>query len=190
MNRVIPAILASPLPVIIGDGTETAVVDEHGALVAIDQTHHEVHEGHHFTWTHIDTEVDTDTPLYVRITTPDTDVEPHLTGSVDVGVSGGTVEFFEAPTLNAPGTAGTPLNNNRRSLNLPTCTVFYDCTTTNDGTRLMAHLVGSTGGGSRFGGSVEQRTEWILARNTTYILKVTTTADNTRVALALRWYEE
>lgn len=160
-----------------------------GSLIQIDNVHHAVHDGDHYQACVFDGDVDTGSPKYVRITTPDTTVEQHII--IDVSANGGFLfEFYENPTINAAGNAVTVLNNNRRSTNTSTTLTKEDCTTeapNNDGTLMC----GGYSGGEKRKATAEagSRTEWILERNEDYIVKVTPDADNTKVMINMAWYE-
>ena len=171
-----------------GPGVDT--IDN--AKVSISLTHHEIHQGRHYTVAVLDVSVDIIAPKYVRITSPDTPTRIHFVGVVSAdGAS--LVEFYEDPTLLAAGNALIEYNNDRNSLNAATATTFEDTTTqapNNDGTLLFAGRVGGTGvGQTRISGQLADREEWILKQNEDYLIKVTVDANATEVTIVLTWYE-
>lgn len=172
-----------------GTNARALAVDSSGRQVGIDIVHNYVHGGSHFVWSHTDSDVDIAGPKYVRITAPDTAIRVHLIIEVDIGVSGGLVELYENPTITAAGTAGTPYNSNRNSVGAATATVFYDTTTSADGTMLDSRILGSSGGAARFGGEASTRNEWVLKQNEDYLVKFTASADNTGYSISFSWYE-
>lgn len=166
-----------------------AIDDVDQAKIGIDVTHHHIHDGDHYTFVVIDTDVDIAAPKYIRITPPNTTTRIHFTGQVYVTASS-LIELFENPTINAAGSVVTIYNNDRNSVNSATATAFEDTTTTNDGTRIDA---GRAGGSARpnfrIGGETARRNEWILKQNEDYLIKITPDADNTEVVISITWYE-
>ena len=177
---------SSPTPSAIA----TAIAAE--TLTAIDSVHHEIHEGDHYTAISYDADTDIATPKRWSLVAPDTTVRCHVVFEVEVGVSGGVIEFSESPSVLAAGTAITAYNNDRNSANTATMLVNQDTTTqapNNDGTILTSETVGSAGAQAKFGGTTNNRYEWILKQATTYIVKLTATANNTVSTIRVRWYE-
>lgn len=165
-------------------------IDSEKYLVGISLPHHKVHEGIHYSFSDVDTDVDISGPKYWRLTTPDNDIEFHIT--IGIAASAGvTVELFENPTISGAGTALSIYNNDRRSGNTTTATAFYDSTTSADGTLIYTTKVGSAGPGvvQRIGGNTRNEAEWILKHNEDYLVKVTADADNTEVILNVEFYE-
>lgn len=162
------------------------------ARVTIAFQHHEIHEGRHYTVAVMDLDVDIAGPKYVRITAPDTSARIHFMGVVSASAAA-RVEFYEDPTLLAPGAALSRGNNDRNSSNVSGALTFQDTTTqapNNDGTLLFASRIGGTGiPATRIAGNVADREEWILKQGEDYLIKVTVDADNTEVIIVLTWYE-
>lgn len=159
------------------------------ALITVDHPHHEIHEGDHFFVNNYDSDVDTATPKYYRLTTPDTTKWGHLVLSYS-STGAGLWEFFENPTLNAVGTALTAFNNNRNSSNTAGITAFQDTTTTSDGTLLWTDKTGADGiGGTKSASTSGREMELILKQNEDYILKFTPDANDAKVVVQLSWYE-
>lgn len=164
--------------------------DSSDALVTIDFDHHEIHEGCHFTATVYDADVDIAAPKYVRVTAPNTATRIHMILFVS-GDGGFLFQFYENPTLLAAGAGVTAYNNDRNSGNAATATVFQDTTTqgpNNDGTLLDASYSG--GEKKRVSGDIGSRDEWILKQDEDYLVKVTADADNTKITVIAKWYEE
>jgi hypothetical protein len=159
-----------------------------GNIVNIPHDHHEVHEGDAYIIS--DVQNVNSTTIQWQITTPDTVVEPHVEFNIDC-----TGEMYVVVTEGSDRVDGTPLlpiNRNRRSIK--TATVIASITPTGgttDGTTTLRILrVGSTGMGSMTIASGGSRgiNEFILKRNTKYIVSITTYAD-VFVSLGIDFYE-
>jgi len=158
-------------------------------IQTIDYAHHEIHAGSHFFYTDYDSDVDTASPKYYRITTPDTEKWGHMIFVLySEGV--GTWQLFENPTVNAAGTAATVFNSNRNSATTATIVVAYDPTSTADGTLLKTWRTGSgTTAPTRIGSENRSDNEIILKQNEDYFLKFTPDSDNSKTKVELEWYE-
>ena len=181
-------------PVLVAGGTvnlgETDEVT--GAAVVISIPHHEVHEGEMFEISYKSAEggdiADNGTIAFLLRTGAKYD---HL---VFGGNAGGDaeVEFLEAVGVVAEGTAMAEQNMNRTSVRTAVTTAFRDPTIAG-GTLLFNVLIpGGTGGNSAGGsGAVRVGTEWILAANQDYAIRLTNRAGNAQpMSLAAQWYEE
>lgn len=168
-------------------GYESNIDSVDGSQVQIDNVHHAIHSGTHFQACVFDASVSN--PKYMRITTPDTVVEPHL--MIDISADRGFLfEFYEDPTINAAGSAVAIHNSNRRSTNISVCSVYEDTTTqapNNDGTLLCGGYSGGTE--EQTTAVAESRTEWILKRNEDYLVKITFEVGDTGVMVNMAWYE-
>lgn len=155
----------------------------------IDYAHHEIHDGSHFYWTDYDSDVDTGTPKYYRITTPNTTKWAHVMFVLySEGV--GTWQLFENPTVNAAGTTVTPLNSNRNSLTAATLVIAYDPTSTADGTLIKVWRTGSgTTLPTRIGSETRSDEEIILKQNEDYFLKFTPDSNDAKTKIEISWYE-
>lgn len=159
------------------------------SLQTIDYAHHEVHAGNHFFYTDFDNDVDTASPKYYRLTTPDTAKWIHLTITL-YSEGAGTWQLFENPTVNAAGTDATVFNSNRNSATTAGLVVAADPTSTADGTLLKSWRTGSgTAAPSRIGSSFGRDDEIILKQNEDYFIKFTPDSDNCKTKLELEWYE-
>jgi len=162
--------------------------DVHGARDTIDQVHHEIHEGKHYTAYIYDADMSTGSSLSLLVTAPASG-ETHLAGLVKSSGAGSFV-WSEAPNASG-GAAITPYNNNRQSSNSASTTVVSDPTITSAGTTLLQSDVGATGTPqTRVGGEFAARQEWILDTDTAYLLEYTSAADSNKVTLIFEWYEE
>ena len=173
----------------VSDNTAVAGIDSiANTLETIELEHHEVHEGNFYTISDYDNDVDIIAPKYWHLKTPDTVKRIHI--KMEVGANGADlVEFFETPTLTGNGTALTPKNNDRNSANATTLLVYYDPTVTADGTRITADLIGTNNNKTIIGGSIRNGAEFILKRNTSYLVKFSPVADNTKATFKAEFYE-
>lgn len=158
-------------------------------LQVIDYEHHEVHAGSHFIYYDYDSDVDTASPKYYRLTTPNTTKWIHII-FVLYSEGSGTWQLFENPTVNAAGTTATAVNNDRNSLTAATLVIAYDPTSTADGTQIKVWRTGSgTTAPSRAGSESRSSIELILKQNEDYFLKFTPDANNAKTKVEFLWYE-
>lgn len=155
----------------------------------IDVVHSMIHQGKYYGVNDSDSSVDIVAPKYWRITSPNSPIRCHFIFELDIGGSGGLVEFFEAPTVSTNGTALTAFNSDRNSANTATLVAAFDPTSGGDGTRIRHGMVGTSGGPIRVGGSIGSRSEILLKANTHYFIKFTPTANATPCWLSAEWYE-
>ena len=171
------------------EGSPLTVDEVDNVLVTIDFIHHEIHEGNSYTVNVYDGDVDIVAPKYMSFTAPDTATRCHIVfaSSSDNGF---LMQLYSEPTINAAGNAVASFNRNRNSVNAASLLVKEDCTTTNDGTLMIAEFSGgSTAVPSRGAGSTQTRDEWILKQGKTYLTKLTAIVDNSRVNISATWYE-
>jgi len=159
------------------------------SISTIDYSHHEIHAGSHFFYTDYDSDVDTGSPKYYRITTPNTKKWSHMIFVLySEGV--GTWQLYENPTVNASGTPGTLINSNRNSLTAATLVIAPDPTSTADGTLIKTWRTGSgTNAPTRVGIETRGESEIILKQNEDYFLKFTPDSDNAKTKVEFEWYE-
>ena len=113
----------------------------------------------------------------------------HVTGLIQSDQAG-NFTWSEAPNASG-GTSITAYNNNRQSTNTATLTVASDPTYVSSGTILFQGPIGESGNPNvAIGGNFSARQEWILAASTLYLLRYTSETADSRVLLALEWYEE
>jgi hypothetical protein len=158
--------------------------------IIIDIEHHKIHKGVHYACQDYDDDVDTATPKYWLVVTPNTSTRVHFNFNT-IASKQGLIEFFENPTITDNGTAITPCNSDRNSSNTAELLCYKDPTISSDGTRLGVNVTGSDSasvvGGS--GGSSKRDDEFILKQNTGYIVKFTTKVNDARVSNCFKWYE-
>ena len=164
------------------------------ALKQIDTDHAYIHEGLFYEAFLQFTLATTDTK-YISLETPDTLYIHYRNEKVVSSADKVTVELFEDAVLNATpgGTALTPYNHNRLTTHTSGMTVIDAPTVDTEGTKIAQSFIGGgTGvGGARQGDDTSQANEWVLKRDTTYLIKITndSTVDNT-IQVNPVWYEE
>ena len=158
------------------------------AQTNITYEHHEIHGGSSYHCSDVQ-QVDT-TTLQWMITTPDTDVEPHMIINAHC-----TGELLVVVTEGADRTGTNALaeiNHHRRSTKTAGVVVHRAVSSgsTDGTTTLFSKRTGATGVASKTinSGQAGHDQEWILGKNKKYIITVTTYAD-VYVSLDLDWYE-
>ena len=162
------------------------------SLQVIDFVHHEVHEGDTYQAsfkTPDGAPLADNATLEVLIQAGN---QPMHT--VYAAAAGGDAEIalFEGTTFSAAGTAMPARNMSRLSTNTALATITHTPTTTLDGAQLQnAFLPGGAGGPpSTPGGAARQDTEWVLAPDTNYLLRLTNRSGGAQPAsLVVQWYE-
>ena len=179
------------LNVSLSAGGEDLIADDRSeALVTIDFAHHEIHEGEFFSTTYKTPDgsdlADNGTISFVISTN---EAFPHL---LAFGACGGDTELalYENPDFDADGIDVNQLNHNRASSNVSLVDIVRDATINDNGTRLEDVFLPGGTGGNAIGESGGQRNEWILNRNTDYLVLLTNLAGNAQPGfLSLQWYE-
>lgn len=131
------------------------------------------------------------TAVALEIKTP-ANMDVHLEiycGFLDAGI--GTIELIEAPSLTTGVTSSVPKNRNRQSAKASACVCKIDPTAIAGGTTLETYNFGGSGGqGSVFSTGITPVFKYVLARNTTYILRVTNNSGAaTNISLFTAWVE-
>lgn len=159
------------------------------ADIQIDLVHSLVHQGGVWVVSDYDADVDNAAPKYWRITTAAA-VYPHIQLALAVSASG-LVQLYEGGTFDAtPGTQLTAYNLNRNSSAAPSTTFFYDTVSTADGTLIdQEYVPGGDRLQTRVGSQARTTAEWVLKPSTTYYVKFTPDADDTKAAIEIEFYE-
>lgn len=159
----------------------------------LDIAHQRIHEGNHYFVHRIVTGINMANPKYFLIIPPPVQsdgsiIEMHLIFEVVTDI-GGTLEFFENPTVTNNGTELKIINNNRRSSTTSLAKIFEKPTVTNDGTSLFEERAGTTTNGAELGEFKRDDEEIILHQTDTYILKFVPLADGANITMELNWYD-
>jgi hypothetical protein len=189
--RVTEWAIADPLEVELVDAAGTALtVDETvTALSTIPTQHHEVHEGETFNASAFIVDLADDANLVMLLVTA-AGVESHLTFELACG-GDAEVQFYEDTTTSNQGVGIAERNMKRSSANVATTVVTKAPTVTLDGTLLFNKAIPGGTGGNAAGGSVRDDTEWILAPNKQYLIRLFNRSGNPKIAsIVSQWYEE
>ncbi len=174
---------------------EVVLIDETGNLVTIDEytrslttigwEHHKIHEGDTFTVLEV-TDLPNAAVRDILIITPDTTKWAHLVWEIEHELET-LIQFYRGTVVTDNGTVVPSFNRNGNSDNVSTTFVYHTPTITNDGV-----LIGTIqqGSGKKAGGSDRQSNEFMLKRNTMYLVRITNlTANNNLIFMKLNWYE-
>ena len=164
------------------------------ALKQIETDHAYIHDGL-FYEVFLQFTLATTATKYISLQTPE---ELYIHYRNEKVVSSGdkvTIELFEDAVLNATpgGTPLTPFNHNRLTTHTSGTTVLDGPTVDAEGTKIAQAFIGggTSQGQARSGDDTSQANEWVLKRDTTYLIKITndSTGDNT-IQVNPIWYEE
>lgn len=158
--------------------------EESRVPVVIDFVHHQGHnglifQGSYATVSETDGEIGDNDNLDFLISVGDQDV--HVIWRL---ACGGTSQQFlyENPTVSDNGTEIELNCMNRDRINIKPATMFHTPTITDVGDLLSQALVPGGEGGNAEGNISRQQTEWILAPNSLYLVRVTNRAGNAQPA--------
>lgn len=159
------------------------------ALATVNTVHYKVHDGVTYQVSYkspegADIADNGNVTLLIRAGAMELD----LTFSVAAG-GDCEIEFRESPTVTANGTALTPRNMNRAYSDSPTASAFQGPTYTG-GTLLANYLNPGGTKNQSVGGTARNNTEWVLAANTSYIIRgINRSGGAVPLSIVLQWYE-
>ena len=158
------------------------------SLQTISYEHHELHAGSHYE-VRINKDIPNAGTYNLAFTTPDTTKWIHMIFGLSVELEA-DVMLYEDITSFTGGSAVTPINNNRNSVNTSGIVdMEFDTTPTLGTPTTLAHMV--LGSGRAVGGEARGGAEFILKQDTTYLLAIinqaTGAANETNIFL--NWYE-
>jgi hypothetical protein len=157
-------------------------------LVTTDSPHHEIHDGDLYSFTEeVAGLAQNSTVVYYFVTAGSFS---HLIWIVNGDITF-RIQFYEAPTVSANGSAQNIYNVNRGSTNTPKTSLYKGPTVSVNGTLLSQQRRGSgTGGGNAGSGDTRDQLEWVLAKNQSYLFIVTALAATAlNYDIQFRWYE-
>jgi hypothetical protein len=165
------------------------LTDKTSVQVMMGVAHHKVHQEALFILADEGANVQIATPKYWKIATPNTSTMIHF--SFIGGASAACkIEMFETPTTSNDGTGLTPLNADRNSGKTASLLAYKDPAASVDGTLLASQRINASGGSIRISGEQDRNIEYILKKNTAYLIKMTVAANGTNVELNADWYEQ
>lgn len=162
------------------------------SIPIIDYQHKKVHEGEHFTASKY-ISLAPASAVNVLITAPATG-EYHFTAEIAVDAVA-IVTWSKTPGYDASGsTVISSYNNNENSVNTSGIVHRYGGIYVSSGTLLETWLAGASSGnpGQRItmGGALGQRHEWILAPESTHLLRVVAGAATCQTVVRMYYYED
>ncbi len=162
----------------------------YGYFINVDLEHHKIHEGNHWTCQDLATGLSANTPKYWHYKTPDLDsVYWHFVFELRAS-NGGILRLYEDPTLSADGTQLACYNNNRNMAAVnPTLTMYKDPTVTALGTKILLQNVLGSSSGAGSGGAESREREFVLKKNTSYLVEFTPFANSTTASCCAEHYE-
>ncbi len=156
-----------------------------GKLVTIEYEHTQIHEGKTFTVTEV-TDLTNAAVRDILVVSPDTLEWAHMVWEIEHELET-KIQFYTGTTYSNIGTTIPSFNRNGNSGNIATTKVYHTPTITAVGT-LIATI--QQGDGKKAGGSDRLANEFILKRNTAYLVRITNlTASNNLIYVRLNWYE-
>ena len=158
------------------------------ALVTIDTSHHEIHEGEMFSYTEVN---DLSNGAIRNILIVTAAKQDHLFITITSESECG-FKFYEAATASNNGTGVSDYNRNRPlAATLAPVTLLFHTPTVAGGAEGTLLFSTHWGSGKGVGGQGRTYEEWILKPSTKYLLRITNeTASANQVAIDLQWYEE
>lgn len=172
------------IPVLIGPTDPVSDL-----LVFVDFDHHQNHEGEAYQYFYYNAALNGTVDF--RLVVPAYAVQirsPHM--SLELICDGtATLSLFEAPTVTGNGSAVTTIRNRNRigTPNTPGMGIFTGATFSATGTELSKYITIASAKANISTDS--SKAEWILKPETTYLVRLTTTAASI-VMLRMNWYED
>lgn len=175
-----------------GSGLELYNDGVANALKTITYPHSETHSGSNFIYSELVTIADTATRDILIVTPNSATKKAHLEGAINC-IFECNIKWYEGTTVSNAGTGVTELNLNRSSTKTADTVLTHTPTVSGVGTLLQEYQIGnagSAGGRNDFGGSLQQRSEWVLDDSATkYLLRITSAQDANDISIYLSWYE-
>lgn len=159
-----------------------------GNLIIVTAEHNQIHKGNLYGVGVVSTGIAILTPKRFLLVTPNTSTRAHLVYEVETQ-PGATVELYEGTTTSSDGTALSEICHRRASPNVATVVATEDPTVTADGTLLVTQSSGTATLGGKVGTVTSRASEFVLAQNTKYQIKITALAASTTVSILMEWYE-
>jgi hypothetical protein len=174
------------------EGLKKALIDPYGGMISMNRNHHEVHEGHFYTFGRTFLAVADDATVRVRFLTS-ANKEFHY--GVEITAEGkALVKELEGTTYTDNGTEITPVNNNRSSSSVAELTAYHTPTVDVAGDELTPGngilLVGGLGPNS-IGGDIKPGEEFIAKVSTDYVIEVQNKSGQAKdITIEIAGYEE
>jgi len=170
----------------LGNNITIAVDNATDALIMIQETHSQIHEGDMFSYCNT-TDIANSGNFTILFVTPNNGLGTHIVFVVETEAEAG-FQIWESANVSANGTMDMHIvNRNRTSANL-SAVMIYNTPTLNSLGSMICDKHWGTGKG--VGGEDRAAEEWLLKPNTKYIIRVTnfTTSAN-YASTELIWYQ-
>ncbi len=158
------------------------------SITTITVPHNRIHVGDMYSASHLFTSIGAaaDAEVLIKV---GSNKYLHFMFSISAGAES-YVYIFEGPTITTNGTEVQIRNMNRFSSNTSDANVYYTPTIGVDGTQICVGLLPGAIKKNDMGGNIRPDTEWILNKNTDYLIRVTNNGTGAEpVAIQLEWYE-
>lgn len=179
-----------PMPVSVTSGGESASLDQVvNAQVTVDMLHHQIHLGHLYEASALDTNVADAGTFEVLVQTGL--ASPHLRGQFAAAGSA-RIQIYEGSAFSDAGTPVAAVNRNRNSANTAEATVTHTPTISDDGDLLLDDLLPGGLGvlGRSIGSSLSTFEEFVLKPSENYLLRLTNISGTASpVSISLAFYE-
>jgi len=176
-------------PVEAGDEGQVLETDSISrALVVLEIEHHQVHLGYMFSASYVNLALGNGASIDFRL--PTGSGFCHFSFDAECG-GNGEVQFYEQANLSG-GTPITPVNLKRQDTGAiaPTLTVYHTPAVNAVGTQLYNGVLAGGRGPQAGGGQARERSEWVLAQNRVYLIRLYNRSGGAQPAsLVVQWYE-
>ncbi|KXB08549.1 hypothetical protein AKJ56_00960 [candidate division MSBL1 archaeon SCGC-AAA382N08] len=170
------------------------IIDDENNLAGVDRTTQSlrnvtleesmIHEGKHFSYVDFQESVGSGTNIDILLSVPDVDIVPHLRFIV-YSSAGVKVYLYKQTDFNNNGTPITPTNDNQNSSNISVMDVSKGNTINNIGTELLKYRSGA----KKETGIIERNYKIVLAKNTNYLLRITSADTSNNISWDIQWDE-
>lgn len=166
------------------------IIDSDNHMKVIDKVHYEVHEGATFS-NSVSTTVIAASTYFITYTLS-TSYTAHFQFNV-TAASAASIGLYDSPTVASTWAVTTSYNHYRASTRTAGMSVRNNVPSsdvTSTGTLIESYQLGSgTTVPTYIGGDLGNRTEWILSKGGTYLIKINSASTNT-ITFNSNWYEE
>ena len=180
-------IIASVMSFISVDPNVETVIDD-GAMISIDFAHYEIHEGDHFKAGYQDITLNVGDTIELLFTTPNTTKLMHWTLTAQ-GTGGASVIVYENTTTSNDGIVVKKWNRYRDNTNAGEMIVTYNPTIISNGSKMSEKWFDVDDKTSEIDGSTRGSSEFILKRDTKYLVRLTANSNGMKGGIGGDWYE-
>jgi len=184
------AIVSGDMHVRLWDGARTITLDPVASAVpVVDTLHQRTHEGdtYHYSNIFIDVADDASADFLVKV---GANKDLHSTFAGEAG--GDSYPYLlRSPTVSSNGFEVSPVNKNSNYSNNSDAQIFINPVVTASGDILYQSYIPGGSGPKTFGGSAEERDEWVLKKSTDYLVRMTNVAGSAKImSMRMTYYEK